>query len=571
MNPGWYNFDSIKLEAQKICFQHKYDKSGGYSEEKAQTEVPTRSNTPRALLWASNRALNVRASMYSTINLEQPRSIYIEMESSENAIESAKMILKSGSAGLRLHTADTELVVGHCRITDTTQASTVCFASLAPRAKIGVRIPYKLDTDIKEIFIRSETIYETVEGSFVRGESHRLSVQLPLGVNVQDIFKEYALFSKFAISTATGVPVQLLSCELKESEDFAAETPYMDGQRLLVFAKQPASLVYRITSKDKRTKHGKGRRKLSMHVDYKCLDEEVISRVQDCLSKELQGSLHWKYSGLLLPHLNHAARSIFTQQDLETAALLQEVNLPPYPELDWDSVLPSVPTGEREAISSWLVNWHASNQMIAICHDATSGFAAPKRQIVIPVEIPSLPVLHTASLCVAKRTPGNPFTVGDTISAELKIRHSRVWSQQADSSSDTLSFYYDLEAPSDIWLIAGQRRALFTATEGEVKTFPVLLLPLKAGKLMLPMLDITPARDDKKAGDAKPTGCELDYESQGAAVEVVPGTTSVTLDVEEGENGDLRGGIEILEMERRRHEEHLVEGQRSAKLMQAED
>lgn len=136
------------------------------------------------------------------------------------------------------------------------------------------------------------------------------------------------------------------------------------------------------------------------------------------------------------------------------------------------------------------------------------------------------------------------------ISATLRITHTRAWAEtRSDSSREALSFYYEVEASPDTWLIAGQRRAYFSALEGETKQFPLMLLPRKAGKLMLPMVEIRPAREEQGVEDGL-AACEMDYESQGMMVEVVPGMTSVTLGMRMGAQGGLNGEVEILEVER---------------------
>ena len=550
MIPGWYEFSAITVEVNKISI--RYD-CGIHPAERVALEIPAHLQVPRVLLWSSERALKIRASVHTLIHLEQPRSVYVEIQWGSNASATTRLILKSATAGLRLHTAEAEVVLGDCQIVNKTQPSTIDFGESAPKTKVGIKIPYKLDTDTKEIVIRSETTYETEHGTFLHGETHRLSIQLPLGVNVQDIFKEHSLFSKFAISTATGVPLRVVSCELEETDDFVADTPYIDTKGLCVFTKQPVSLVYRIEPKTRAAaKRGSGERKLSMHIDYQCLDEEIISSVQNSFLEMLKESEFWEYLGLLLPHLTAVLRRRLTHQELEAFGLLRQVHIASYSELDWESVLSAVSPVERDAVASWLQRWHTSNQTVILPdepRDTEYLSAAPTRRIIIPVEIPRLHVLHTASLSVAKPSAARCFAVGNAITAELRIRYTRAWSGQTGRLAEPASFYYDLEAPSDTWLIAGRRRALFTASEGETVRFRMLLLPLRAGKLMLPMLEITP-KEDQRAGDGRPMGCEVDYESLGVAVEIVPGMTSVTCEIEEGEKGDLNGGVGMLEVER---------------------
>lgn len=79
------------------------------------------------------------------------------------------------------------------------------------------------------------------------------------------------------------------------------------------------------------------------------------------------------------------------------------------------------------------------------------------------------------------------------IPAELILHHTRRWcSQQTDAqdSGGELEFAYELHVNQDQWLIGGRRRGHFTAAEGETKKFAIMLLPQKAGHLLLPSIEI---------------------------------------------------------------------------------
>jgi hypothetical protein len=188
-----------------------------------------------------------------------------------------------------------------------------------------------------------------------------------------------------------------------------------------------------------------------------------------------------------------------------------------------------------------------SNVTIPLQIEDTDSCLGLDRHIAIPVEIPSLPILHTVALKVAETEVAHPYTVGDMIEAELRISYTKGWAANQGKSGQ-LTFCYELEASAETWLIAGQRRALFTAAENETKLFSVMLLPLRAGKLLLPSVEIRPGREEDNDDDGM--ACEVDYESQGVAIEVVPGMSSVSLEVGMGASGGLDGEVKILDVER---------------------
>lgn len=536
MAPDWYTLDSITLSSGMIKFHRSYKETSF-----ANRNLVNNTSTVRVLTWPNPRACTVEATMYEIIQLEQPRAIVLRISSNQNDITSARLLLKSGSAGLRLHTADADVVEGDCQVTKEKQPSVVPLSKISPGSVIRIKIPYRIDGDLKEIIVRSELTYQVEEQTYIYASSHKMSALLPLGVNVQDIFKKNALFSKFAISTASEVPIRVLQGRLDENQSYDVSTPYMDDRGLMVYTKQPASLVYRITRKT--VAPTPVRKRLFLKVDYQCLDEQIILNIRQRFKEDLALTEFSRLSTLLETHFKTVLIRQFQQQDLETAGLLQAVNPPSYATSGWDSVLAFIPFETRRLVESWLQEWHSKTRIISLAEETK----AINRRIEIPVEIPSLPVLHTVSLAVDKRPASRPYAIGEIVTGELRIIHTRHWSAMETKHEGPLSFVYELEASAESWLVAGQRRGFFTAVEGESKVFPIMLLPLRAGKLMLPIVEVRSAREDDH--DELST-CETDYQSLGTAVEVISGVTAVSVDVLTTTSGSLDGEVKVLEVER---------------------
>lgn len=135
------------------------------------------------------------------------------------------------------------------------------------------------------------------------------------------------------------------------------------------------------------------------------------------------------------------------------------------------------------------------NLVLSLPEDNESDLA---RHIVIPVEVPEIQVVHTAELRLST-TDSNMSThaaVGHMIPAELILHHTRRWCSHQTETQDSsggggqLEFAYELHVNQDQWLIGGRRRGHFTAAEGETKKFAIMLLPQKAGHLLLPSIEI---------------------------------------------------------------------------------
>ena len=359
--PGHYSIRKVVLQAENVAFQHEYDFQSGNSLTSSVDDTipePLDNEAPKVILWPSRRSLEVEAFWCREIHLENLKAIVFEINSGENEVSGGKLLVKAGSAGLRLHTADAVAIANDRSFAIKSQQGMVSFGHLSPSSTLQIKIPYQLDTDMKEISIRSEVVYSTHTGEYTCGSSHHLAVVLPLGVNVQDIFKEHALFSKFSISSSTQIPLRILECELEGTPDFAATTPFMDKSGLYVFSKQPASLVYQIR---RRLTHQAGKApqtKLLLHVKYQCLNEEIVALLQSRLTEALDESSYAGYANLLVPHLLSTLIEKLPHQDLELIGLLREIGLPQYSDFKWDVTLSAIPPSERSDVSGWLQKWH---------------------------------------------------------------------------------------------------------------------------------------------------------------------------------------------------------------------
>jgi hypothetical protein len=158
--------------------------------------------------------------------------------------------------------------------------------------------------------------------------------------------------------------------------------------------------------------------------------------------------------------------------------------------------------------------------------------------MVITVSIPQTHILHTVSLTPTSLPTPVIATAGLPLQTKLRISHTRRWASTPPPSNPT-EFIYTLEANPETWLIAGQRRAHFSALENEVLEWPILLIPLKAGVTLLPNIEIRNKPVKKDGNEDTELNCETDYLSYGETVTIVPDVRSSTVGV-----GDMSKGRE---------------------------
>lgn len=118
---------------------------------------------------------------------------------------------------------------------------------------------------------------------------------------------------------------------------------------------------------------------------------------------------------------------------------------------------------------------------------------------------------------------------------------------------------YEIIANPETWLVAGRRRGNFRATEGQTSLFSLMLLPQKAGHLLLPHVELKTFvsqeshrdshRDSQQVFQRQQVPSEVDYFNHGVTVLVTPNlkTTTVSLDV----TGTSGSGAWLIDSEQR--------------------
>jgi len=229
-------------------------------------------------------------------------------------------------------------------------------------------------------------------------------------------------------------------------------------------------------------------------------------------------------------------------------------------------------------LAEGLQTWRRDNPKIPLIPvSIDEATIARSRSIIIPVEVPSVTVVHTADL----RLGQNPSASGSTavvasnqaISASLNIKWTRTWDTetQSDTSASThpdhLEFVYEVSGPPDTWLIGGRRKGHFKVPrepqdQGQKEyTFPVVLIPFREGFIPYPNVEIRPAPITRVVRPGSSGGsdgghqvkhsvvnCETDYKNAGETIRVISNArkTTVSLDA-----SGPQGGAWLLETERR--------------------
>ena len=529
------------------------------------------------------------------MHLDCNRALEIEILSGWNEIRTGQLQVRAATAGLRLQTSEAKVASGSLELSGKSEAGIIRFSAMDSGSIVRLRLPFTLEHEVNNVSLRVEISYTTDKGTFLFVTSPTVSIMLPLGVNVQDVFKHEALFSKFTITSATSNPLRLLNSKLKGSEVFEAQSGIMFTRPVVIFPRQPASILYKISRSPSsvlspRTASRKGTKSsLSLVLNYICLEEEIENAVIQHLKEALEGGPVYPYLRLVLPAVAAELRAHLSPWELERTAILNEVATSFIAAVRWRDHFDGLGYSEEQNqdiptfIENVLRAWQQQTPMIALVPiPIDDDTLESSRSIVIPVDVPSVTVVHTADikLLTTSAVPDNTYVAASNqpIPASLSIKWTRIWDTEPglpnaiSSEVEELEFFYEVSGPPDTWLIGGKRKSHFRVpgkAQADISkqklSFPVVLIPLREGYLPFPNVDIKPAPNVARPGSAStedsttrikplPT-CETDFKNSGETIRVISDAykTTVSLDA-----SGPQGGTWLLESERRSAEHGRV-------------
>lgn len=529
--------EKIILKAKKISFEFEPSST----EEKVSVLTLPDENThksklfkrmPRILFYSKSNALDVKVGVSRDIHIDKKRHLEVECSTGQNQIDRAELQFRSATAGLRLHTADATMAKGEAKLGKAKVTGVVEFTNTPADTKVTIRIPYDLEDGQRRIVIGVDVTYHTPKGKFEYLSNPSISTELALDVNVHDLFKSSALFSRFRVRASKGMPLQILDVNLEGNDRFDVDAPPCEITPMLVFPKQEATITYKIKQKPAQT----GRQSvteekpLMLTLNYTCVHEAAILATEKRFEEAIAETEFHYLSRVILRRLSAAMQRLKPEYYTQVA-LLDEIGTPVYDFIDWKSLLDHLPPSTSEGLEAWLRKWHEENGIFSITLPSSTKDSPSHlyQTITIAVPLPRLHILHTVSLSLPTSST-HLFSTGSLIPATVTISHTRQW--DTPFSSDPLEFTYDIDAPVDTWLIGGQRRTKFVAKEDEVLTWTIMLMPLKSGRLLLPSMEARLI--DRTAANWT---CETDYRSSAKTVIVIGDVSTTTIGLSDGSGG----------------------------------
>lgn len=600
MNPGIYEVDRIQLHSGSLKLNF---------ERQAFQPIDRRAvnlRNPYVVLFQRADALDLRLEPATIVQLDRDNAMDLELRTGWNDVSKCDIRVRPSTGGLRLLTAEARIVGdGDQPQPYTPEAGLFSFSDLEAESVVRLRIPFTTEHDVANVSVKVEVKYTTESGTFTLTKTPSISLALKLGVNVQDVFKHSALYSRFTVSTSSSSPLRLFKSELAESEVFETKYGVPPGNPVIIFPKQPASLLYQIKRKAGIKIGPKTNKIMYLKLFYSVLQDEITDNIRDSMIASLQDTPLWPYSRLVVTAVLQQVRQDLTAYDLERAAILGELPTGFLAETKWQHHffgLGITSDGQDAAASLtyFIVDWTRRNPIISAMRpiDPTQ-----QQSILIPVDIPSMAVVHTADIQLQRPVPSlvQPADIGESpvacvnqlLPATLHLKWTRVWdTDRIDSASpedDEAAgdeFSYEVTAPGDSWLVGGRKKGHFvipappppSSTGGggdddarlssspiNEADIPLVMIPLREGFLPYPSVEVREiSRGGSDAGggggglggDSGHDGgaknslaghCETDYRNLGETVRVVADRARVTVSLDASGPG---GGPLVLESER---------------------
>ncbi|KAM0463110.1 hypothetical protein ACHAPV_003236 [Trichoderma viride] len=572
---GRYKIDRVVLSSENIMLHFERDVNASSS---STTDILKHADV---MLFQRTGTFDVLISATKQTSLDKNNSLDLAIHAGWNSIKNCEIRVKPATGGLRFLTTEATILDSLAEFAKTPEAGVFCFDTIAANTVVTVRFPYSIEQDVADVVAKIEATYVTeADDTFRLAKSLSVPVSLAVGVNVQDVFKHQALFSRFNISTASAGPLRLYKSELQSSELFESTFGVAPANPVVIFNKQPASLLFKVKRKEGAKPSKKGGRTMYLKLDYSLLQVEMEQLMRLSLTTAFEASPLTQYSKLVISTVWSEFKSKLVPQDFEQATIKGEMTTESLKGVAWEKHFagiggaPGASEHATEELSRLLRTWQKDNSRLVIPSSGT----VDQSSILIPVEIPALPVLHTADIHLQSLIPSPvPSNAGgglptvctnQMLPATLHLKWTRIWDNDS-SVRDDQEFSYEVTAPADTWLLGGRRKGHFvipgpsvsspaetmTSTPETEAEIPLIMIPLREGWLPYPLIEVREvvnADGDSSGGPGggqatMAPGCEVDLRNLGETVRVVGDRSGMTVSLDASGPG---GGPLVFESER---------------------
>ncbi|KAI0082757.1 hypothetical protein K474DRAFT_1681152 [Panus rudis PR-1116 ss-1] len=503
--PGMYAFHSSQITVAHLRLQwsHASKKSDDTWKGRRQPRLIT---IPRDL-----RALDIKLRPPKRIELGKTPCIIVAFSSGRNNVVEATIKL-TGPSGIEFKHSDATLADEETVDLKTTKDA-IILSDVKADKTVRITVPHTdASADIAVVFAVDYTT--AVEANLARSlRLSRIVVTSPaVATNVEDFFRGTRLFTRFTLNARTHQHVRIKSTELRAlaADDKLKITKSIPLSTTVttVTPTQPARFVFQLDSI-----RGTELDQLQLHITYRVLREEVHSLIAAALDSVLSES----------PSLQSQRAAIF---DALVSALEKNSSWVALYEATGEIIPPPGSLAGDGTIGEGL-----SRAVEVLSKGPTTPFFGEWNELITPVDVPQVHITAAARLRVLSKSSSHdiperlsPLFAGQPISATLTVTTSFHWAPKEDADRRSYLMRYDIEEITHDWLVSGQKRGDFTATDGDTFSVPVTLIALHHGVLNLPKVAIralpVAGSGESKMNSSMIPSCEV-YQVHGAETVLV--------------------------------------------------
>ncbi|KAM0790185.1 hypothetical protein ACM66B_005503 [Microbotryomycetes sp. NB124-2] len=493
-----------QLRFSRIIFQYSHRPVSARNLAPDPRNLPINTRQPVLYFQRDFRAVDVWAEGPQRIDLRQSRHVVLCISTGRNRLN--KLVL-SGSCNLD----NVSLAFDRAQIVSPSSSkeglsvspSSVELSSLRSQSVTKIEVPiWGLPDGISAVPLELSADYSTDDRPTAKRSLRRtfnFSVALPLAINVQDFFRNESVLSKFTLTAEGQRGLRIRSPTLKSSDDVIVQAcGSQTAEPTTILPLQTANYTFRVKGwSAQRSKS------LTFSLTFCTVDEELRARVREAvervaLTSDLAADVRW---------FNHVLTSdIIASTNIVEFATTGRFGSLALDEHMWRTELDRY-FGERAA-QAWTV---VQKILQTLEQFSPATPASAWKDLSLPVHVPELDIL-TQVRCTTNSTETE---LGRPMAVVYCVSQSTQWSKSGTASGAVArQFRFSLTARPEDWVVSGVKKGLFALKSGDEHTLRVTVIPLHAGTLFLPVLQLSPA-DDNISHDTH-------YVNAAAHVEVLP-------------------------------------------------
>ncbi|CAO3645018.1 unnamed protein product [Mucor fragilis] len=484
---GNYVVETCEMKIGKLVFSHNFLRPG-------QKKRVVRLNHDMNQLYAS-------VSQPHEICLGERQRLSVKIESRECAITSGILLLESQTEGMDIvQVSKVSALVKTTEAPEETEAELEMLATgeiilpdLKPAESIELFVVYEGSYTEFDYRIKTTITYNMNDTQHKFVSSDYVKVTVPLLVTESTIFRETCVFLKVELSCNGDLPVRILGSFAKPSTYYLVESQSeMKQCDLTLFPRQTVSFIYKLVKREDKvdTDDVQVNSKIHFNVKYRSLKDEVENSLQAMLKnklKELDLDQH-------LPYVFQKVKEAFLGSvDYSSYGLTDVVHLDDFDAELCESFLLHRDLKTKVQLLDAIEEFFEKNEAITVQQIQQIWPNPQLHSIAFPLEVPTTKITHTAELILSVE---KDLLVSEACPCTLRIKQLTYWHPADKSNGGNDDFFYDIDVDYDNWLLSGKRRLRFSSKPDQVMDFPVSLVPLKTGNLLLPSVRVSAVTPD---------------------------------------------------------------------------